>query len=58
VQFTLLDEQNTKVHVTYARTALTADADKHVQAMAEGDKKAGPEWQSAIDKYLASLQRH
>ncbi len=57
VQFTPLDAQNTKVHVIYARTALTADANKHVESMAEGDKKAGPEWQSAIDKYVASLRQ-
>lgn len=58
VRFTPLDAQNTRVHVTYARTALTAAANKHVQSMADGDKKAGSEWQSAIDKYLASLQQH
>lgn len=57
VQFTPLDPQSTKVHVTYARTALTSDASQHVRAMAEGDKKAGPEWQSAIDKYLAGLKK-
>lgn len=58
VQFTSLDAQNTKVHVTYARTALTADHNKVVEAMAEGDKKAGPEWQSAIDKYVSSLRKY
>jgi hypothetical protein len=58
VQFTAVDAQNTKVHVTYARTALKTDANEHVQAMAEDDKMAGAEWQAAIDKYLASLRQH
>jgi len=26
---------------------------KHVAAVSEGDKTAGPEWQKAIDDYLA-----
>lgn len=56
VQFSPMNAQNTRVHVTYARTALAADANKDVQAMAEGDKKAGPEWQTAIEKYLAGLK--
>jgi hypothetical protein len=55
VRFTPVDDEATKVHVIYARTALKADANQHVRAMAEGDKKAGPEWQAPIDKYVASL---
>jgi len=58
VRFTPEDEENTRVHVTYARTALKADANKHVQDMAEGDKKAGPEWQAAIDKYVGRLKQN
>lgn len=58
VQFAPVDAETTKVHVTYARTALTADANKLVKAMAEGDKKAGAEWQSAIDKYLLGLRNN
>jgi hypothetical protein len=53
VEFTPLDVGTTKVHVTYARTALTAEGDARVAAMAEGDRKAGAEWQAAIDEYLA-----
>jgi hypothetical protein len=41
------------VHVTYARTALTAEGNEHVAQMTEGDKSAGKDWQQAIDAYLA-----
>jgi hypothetical protein len=53
VQFTPVDTKLTRVHVTYARTALSAEGDAHVAAMSEGDKKAGAEWQKAIDAYLS-----
>jgi len=52
VEFVLVDEGTTKVHVTYARTALSPEGDGHVATMAEGDRKAGAEWQAAIDGYL------
>jgi hypothetical protein len=54
VRFTPVDAGTTKVHVTYARTAVSAEGDAHVATMSEGDKKAGGEWQSAIDAYLAT----
>ncbi len=47
----------TEVNVVYTRTALTAQGNEHVQAMSEGDKVAGKEWQEAIDKYLAIGKR-
>lgn len=53
VRFAPVDASTTKVHVTYARTAVTAAGDEHVASMAEGDRSAGPEWQAQIDKYLA-----
>jgi hypothetical protein len=53
VQFTPVDATTTRVHVTYARTSLSAEGDTHVAAMSEGDRKAGAEWQSAIDAHLA-----
>ena len=53
VRFTLVDGGTTKVHVTYARTAVSAAGDEHVAAMAEGDRKAGAEWQASIDRYLS-----
>jgi len=53
VRFTPTDAATTKVRVTYARTAVSAAGDEHVTSMAEGDRKAGAEWQEAISKYLA-----
>lgn len=52
VRFVPVDAKTTRVHVTYARTALSAEGDAHVAAMSEGDRKAGAEWQKAIDAYL------
>ncbi len=57
VRFTPLDASTTKVNVVYTRTALTPDANDHVTTMSEGDKKSGPEWQSAIDSCLAGRNR-
>ena len=52
VRFSELNAKTTKVRVNYSRTAVTAEGDEHVAAMAEGDRKAGAEWQTAIDEYL------
>ncbi len=57
VRFTPVDAKTTRVHVTYARTSLSAEGDAHVAAMSEGDRRAGAEWQSAIDVYLAKSTR-
>jgi hypothetical protein len=54
VRFTPVDAATTKVHVTYARTSVSADGDQHVAAMSEGDRRAGVEWQASIDRYLAT----
>ena len=54
VEFTPVDAGITKVHVTYARTALSAQGDEHVAAMTAGDRKAAVEWQTSIDRYLAA----
>jgi hypothetical protein len=53
VRFEPVGPDATKVHVTYARTALTAEGNEHVAQMTEGDKSAGKDWQQAIDAYLA-----
>jgi hypothetical protein len=53
VRFEPVDAKTTKVHVTYARTAVSAEGDEHVAVMSEADKKSGDEWQKAIDAYLA-----
>ncbi|MGA8729928.1 MAG: hypothetical protein WB608_14340 [Terracidiphilus sp.] len=56
VRFKVIASTSTQVTVTYTRTALTAEGDAHVAAMSEGDRKAGPEWQQAIDAYLAGRE--
>lgn len=58
VRFTVLDSRSTGVHVTYTRTAISPEGDEHVAAMTEGDRRAGAEWQAAIDNYLATLKKH
>jgi hypothetical protein len=42
----------TRVEVEYDRTALTPEADAHVQCMAEQDRSAGLEWEKAVNEYL------
>jgi hypothetical protein len=45
----------TDVTVVYERTALSPDANEHVQHFAAGDAKAGKEWEEQINGYLAKL---
>lgn len=47
--------QKTGVMVVYERTALTPEANEHVQHFAKGDEKAGKEWEEQINGYLAGL---
>jgi hypothetical protein len=54
VRFDPVSETSTAVHVTYTRTAISAEGNEHVKALSEGDKNSGKEWQQAIDAYLAS----
>lgn len=54
VRFKVMDAATTGVNVTYTRTAITAEGNEHVAAMSENDRAAGPDWQKAIDAYLAS----
>ncbi|HEY3705431.1 MAG TPA: hypothetical protein VGL22_10250 [Terracidiphilus sp.] len=53
VRFAEAGANATTVHVTYARTAVRAEGDAHVATMAEGDRRAGAEWQAAIDSHLS-----
>jgi hypothetical protein len=46
--------QQTKVEVEYDRTAFSPEADAHVQHMAEGDRRSGPEWEKQINGWLAT----
>jgi hypothetical protein len=57
VRFTPVDANNTTVHVTYTRTALTPEGNDHVTAFTANDKSAAQNWQSEIDSYLAARKR-
>jgi hypothetical protein len=46
----------TGVLVTYERTALDPAAEEHLKRLAEGDSKAGPEWQAQLDAYAAKVK--
>lgn len=46
----------TEVTVLYERTALTPDANQHVEHFARGDAKAAQEWADAINGYFAKLR--
>jgi hypothetical protein len=48
VRLSALDASSTSVAVTYARTALNAEANDDVQAMGKSDSESGPHWQQAI----------
>jgi hypothetical protein len=50
--FTSSDDTNTKVFVTYERTALSVAANGPVQQFAETDRARGADWEKAIDAYL------
>ena len=54
VSFEPVNPDTTNVHVSFERTALSPAGEAQVVAMTERDKRAGAEWQSAIDKYLAA----
>jgi len=56
VRFKVMDAATTGVNVTYTRTAITPEGNEHVAAMSEGDRTAGPDWQQAINQYLAALK--
>jgi len=45
----------TQVSVVYERTALSTEANDHVAHLAKGDAKSGPEWEQAINGYLARV---
>ncbi len=46
----------TEVNVVYERTALLPEANEHVQHFAQGDEKAGKEWEEQINAYLSKVQ--
>jgi hypothetical protein len=56
VRFKPADADSTEVNVVYTRTALAPQANQDVISMSEVDKRAGKEWQQAIDSYLAQRE--
>ncbi len=48
--------QKTGVAVVYDRTALTPEANEHVQHFTKGDAGAGKEWSEAINAYFVKLR--
>jgi hypothetical protein len=54
IHLTRESAQKTAVTVVYERTALAPQANEHVQHFANGDEKAGKEWEEAINAYLAA----
>ncbi len=57
VAFHPTDATQTAVHVTYARTALTAEQNNLVMTLGKQDAASGAEWQSAIEAYLQKATR-
>ena len=49
-----VDEAQTRVEVTYARTALNPASNAEVQAMGARDRESGPDWQRAIEGCLTA----
>jgi hypothetical protein len=47
-----LDSANTKVSVTYERTALSVAANEHIQRFGAADRARGADWEKAINVYL------
>lgn len=50
--FLPLDSSSTKVSVVYERTALSVEANDHVQQFAAADRARGADWEKAINTYL------
>lgn len=50
-------QANTRVEVTYTRTALESQANDEVRALGERDRNSGRHWQESIDAYLSGRRR-
>ena len=48
---------NTRVEVTYTRTALESRANDEVRALGERDRNSGRHWQESINAYLSGRHR-
>jgi hypothetical protein len=49
--------QKTAVTVVYERTALTPEANEHVEHLAKGDANGGKEWGDAMNAYFAKSSK-
>ena len=57
IHLTKAGAEETRVSVTYERTALDAEANDHVAHLAENDAKSGSEWEQAINGYLGKAAK-
>lgn len=57
IHLTKASAGETHVSVTYERTALTPEANDHVEHLVRNDAKSGPEWEQAINGYLAKAAK-
>jgi hypothetical protein len=53
IRLTRVGAEKTRVTVVYERTALTPDADEHVEHFTKSDENAGQKWSDAINGYFA-----
>jgi hypothetical protein len=53
IHLTKAGVNETQVSVVYERTALSPEANDHVAHLVKGDAKSGPDWEEAINGYLA-----
>jgi len=56
VRFRPIDAAHTQVAVTYDRTALTTQANETVRHLGQKDSRSGPDWERAVNAYLAQQQ--
>jgi hypothetical protein len=58
VRLHAIGSSQTKIEVTYVRTALRPEANEHVEAMGRHDREQGKVWERQIDAYLQRRMRH
>jgi hypothetical protein len=57
LRFSALDTDHTKVSVVYERTALSPDANDHVEKLGATDRGNGKRWEKAVNDYLRKQGR-
>jgi hypothetical protein len=53
IELTATAASETKAVVIYERTALTPEANEHVEMLGKRDASMGPEWERSLNKYLS-----